>query len=239
MITDADIAAKKAALLRSIEADYTSMIDTGTLDRFGLKSLKKSINHTLKVAKALPKTAGRISRLVITHPRQGIKEIVKVHKNIIDDQFTAAKKGAPIALGAAAIYFGGPYIATAIANGTIPGIASTALKTGALTLEAQKLIFMRKAAEHPEEAAALQGQPPDVVLQSPLVQDAANEVLRAQQAQQGINIESPEANDLLKAQTQQTAETIAANSTNSTNSEKGGIMSSIAVALPITALLLG
>jgi len=229
MITDKDIAAKQAALARRIQNDVMTgyINDAEGLSGFGLKSITKGISHAARVVKAAPRKVARITRLVATHPRQGLKEVAKLHVNVARETFKAAKKGAPLALGAAALYFGGGPLAIAK---LAQSAGATVGKVAALAASAQSV-----AGAAPPPAPEMAEQPPEVLVQDPNVQALANELLRMQTQQQyGVTMDSQEANDLLAAQTQQTAESMAVQTA---EPKKSNWLPALAIAVPVISLL--
>lgn len=184
------------------------------LGAFGFKSIKKAIRHTTETAKNLAKKKATFAKLSLTNPRAAAKMLHQHQVKSAKESIKVARKVAPVVAAAAAVYFGGPVVLAALKAGG----AATALK-GATTVmsikqAADRAKFAKLAAQHPQEATALKGKPPEVVLNSPLVKKATAEVLADEQyAQLGVNMSSPEAQNVNKAIADEAASTLAVQST--------------------------
>jgi len=165
---------------------------------------------------------------------------------------------APVAVIGAAAYFGGPAVMAALKGST----AATALTGAKFTVAAQhtlaqqkaqkramkkpnnvkrlfrnnQAVFARFKKQYPQEFQRLKHESPEVILQSPVVQELASELTRAEvENNLGVSLDSWEANALNDAQIMQASQELAADSA---APEKGkGALLAVAAAIPFILLV--
>jgi len=229
------------AVGRRVQTDYVN--DIG-LSGFGLKSLRKAVSHSFKVIRAAPKKQLAFMKASVTNPRAALNMAVATHKKVARESVKVGRQVAPVVAAAAAIYFGGPALygaLTSAASGGVGGALSLAAKGVSALSTVQKLAMKKKmdslAQQYPQEAAALKNQPPEVVLQSPLVQRAAQELAQDQiYNNTGVMMESPMAMDLVGAQTADAAQEMATDV--AAPKKTGGAATAAVIGLPILLSLL-
>jgi len=177
-----------------------------------MKNLVKHVSHASKQVVALHTKPIQFMKLAVTNPAKAIKYAQKEATGLARQTEKVIKQVAPYAAAGAVIYFGGPYALQAIqAAGGIGGAMSatgSALLSGARAYLALNQLqsaelnrqYAQAAAEDPGAAEQLQTLPPDQLLASPMVQNAATRATQYRVEQEtGVNMYSPEAIDLLSA----------------------------------------
>lgn len=222
-VTQADINRQVALLeqhveqntIHSFNANVPAIVENVELQgmdglgKFGLKNITKAISHASQVIKAAPKKTLTFAKLSVTNPKAALHMAVAENKTVMKESVKVGQKVAPVAIAAAAVYFGGPAAYAALQGATTASVVSgaTTLLKGVSVVQALEKL----RASNPTAAAQLQTLPPVQVAQSPLVQQAASDIIQQQQYDTtGTVMASDPAQQLVQMQAAQGSQEVAA-----------------------------
>lgn len=201
-----DIAEKAfiaAATRRAMEnvAQELDGLNDGLSGRFSLKKIGRSISGAIKTAVRSPAQHLKILKTTLKNPKAGLKMLGKQVKTEAKSVGKVVETVAPVAAVAAAAYFGGPYVLSALKGAS----ASTLLSAGKLVAQAKQSGTVPDTPPPPQYADV----PPEQLIQAPEVQHLAEQLTAMQLAQQsGVAMASPEAKALIAARVDDASEEI-------------------------------